>query len=309
MIRLGLCCIFRAAPIRFRTATAAALLRHPQPERLRRLAELCLANAQALNQAVRWCATHGIGAFRINSQILPLITHPQVGYTLERLPDGSTIESIFREVDTIRRRHDIRLTFHPDQFVLLNSPVERVVESSVAELEYQAVMAEWVGADVINIHAGGVYGDKPAALTRLRKNLNRLSPRVRKRLTLENDDRCYSPADLLPICREEGIPLCYDVHHHRCLGDALSIETATAQALATWDREPLFHISSPLGGWRAKNPRLHADYIRLADFPESWRSLVLTVEVEAKAKEPAVLRLARDLKAAGIEVHTPRPSG
>ena len=62
--------------------------------------------------------------------------------------------------------NDIRLSFHPDQFVVLSSPHPEVVANSIRELEYQARLAEAVGADVINIHAGGVYGDKPSALQR-----------------------------------------------------------------------------------------------------------------------------------------------
>jgi UV DNA damage endonuclease len=88
----------------------------------------------------------------------------------------------------------------------------------------------------------------------------------------------------------------YDVHHHRCLRDDLSVETATEQALSTWNREPLFHLSSPLAGWTAPKPRRHHDYIDLADFPDCWWNLTLTVEVEAKAKELAVQALLRHLQ-------------
>jgi UV DNA damage endonuclease len=125
-----------------------------------------------------------------------------------------------------------------------------------------------------------------------------LSRRVRNRLTVENDDTTYTPADLLPLCRETGIPLVYDVHHHRCNQDELSIEEATEQALATWDREPLFHISSPIEGWKGPKPRRHHDFIDIEDFPECWRGKAMTVEVEAKAKEVAVLKLKHQLAGA-----------
>lgn len=138
---------------------------------------------------------------------------------------------------------------------------------------------------MVNIHGGGGYGDKPDALARLAKNLNLLSARARALLTLENDDTTYTPSDLLPICRDEGIPLVYDVHHHRCNPDELSVEEATREAIATWDREPLFHLSSPLAGWQGKKPRPHHDFIDVRDVPQCWRGLALTVEVEAKAQE------------------------
>ena len=184
--------------------------------------------------------------------------------------------------------------------MVLNSPAPEVVTRSLADLEAQAELAELTHADTINIHAGGAYGDKPAALGRFRRALDRLSPRARSRLTLENDDTTYTPTELIPLCRAEGIPLVYDVHHHRCLPDGLTVAEVTAAALLTWDREPLFHLSSPIAGWDGPYRARHHDYIAPDDFPAEWRSLVVTVEIEAKAKELAVLRLQRQLAAATV---------
>lgn len=302
MIRLGLCCLFRDEPIRFRQATATALGRLPRRVQKQKLADLCRANAAALMQALEYCAAHGIGAFRVNSQILPLKTHPACGYDLAELPGGPEIIAGFRACGRFRKKAGLRLSFHPDQFVLLNSPRRDVVKSSLKELAYQAEVAEWIGADVINIHGGGAYGDKPSALDRLEKAVEKLPAAIRKRLTFENDDRTYTPADLLPVCRATGVPLVYDVHHHRCLPDGLSVEQATTAALATWNREPLFHLSSPIDGWQGRDPRRHHDYINPADFPAGWDTFDLTVEVEAKAKEHAVLRLRQALLRRGVAV-------
>lgn len=299
-LRLGLCCQFAEQPIKFRTTTATALARLGLPAQLTKLAELIRENALALQAAVQCCHDLGIGCFRVNSQILPAKTHPTVGYRIDELPDADALVGAFEHAGELARRYDIRLTFHPDQFVVLNSPKPDVVDRSLAELEYQAEVAGWIGANVINIHAGGAYGDKPAALAALRRNLNRLSTAARERLTLENDDRVFAPADLLPVCRTERIPLVYDVHHHRCLADGLSVEEATEQAVSTWSREPLFHISSPLAGWHGPQPQRHHDYIDLADWPANWDTLALTVEVEAKAKELAVARLTRELTGRGV---------
>jgi len=295
MIRLGLCCKFDREPINFKVTTARYVSQLTPQKRRAYLSELCAFNAGALSQAIDYCAANGIGGFRINSQILPLKTHPSVGYNLKDLPDGQAVIERFILAGKKAGRNRIRLTFHPDQFILLSSPDRGVTRRSVAELEYQAEVSEWVGADVINIHGGGAYGDKPSALARVAQNIPKLSRRIRCRLTLENDDRVYTPADLLPLCEKRKVPLVYDVHHHRCLTDGLSVEQATQQALGTWNREPLFHISSPREGWDSKMPQYHHDFIRIKDFPECWRGLNITVEVEAKAKERAIKRLLKEL--------------
>jgi UV DNA damage endonuclease len=296
-LRLGLCCQFVAEPIRFRTTTATACGRLEKPARLAKLADLCRLNAAALHNSIECCARRGIGAFRINSQILPIKTHPDLGYAVEELPDGEAIVKAFRRCGSLAAELGVRTSFHPDQYVVLNSPREEVVERSIAEIEYQAEVAEWVGADVVNIHGGGAYDSRAAALDRFARNLGRLSPRARQRLTVENDDKIYTVADLLPLCRREGVPLVYDVHHHRCLGDGLSVEEASELAAGTWDREPLFHISSPKEGWSGPARHRHHDYIDVADFPASWFERRLTVEVEAKAKELAIERLQQELAA------------
>jgi len=295
MIRLGLCCKFYKEPVAFKAATATALARLPREAQLEKLAALALHNAAALRKALGYCVAHGIGSFRVNSQILPVKTHPAVGYAVEYLPEAAAIVAAFRGCGRFARRHGLRLTFHPDQFILLSAPDPEITRKSVADLVYQAEVAEWVEADVINIHAGGAYSDKPAALARLAATLERLPKNVRARLTLENDDRLYTPADLLPFCRAHGVPFVYDVHHHRCLPDGLTESEVTRQAVAAWNREPLFHVSSPRDGYGAINPRPHHDYIKPSDFPAAWRGLDVTVEVEAKAKEVAVARLRRTL--------------
>lgn len=292
-LRLGLCCQFMGQPIKFRATTATALKRLPRREQLRRLATLCAANAESLLAALQFCAQQGIGSFRIMSPILPIKTHPTVGYRVEQLPGADEIVAQFRRCGDFARSQGIRTGFHPDQFVVLNSPDPAIVARSVADIESQADIAEWTNADTVNIHGGGGYGDKPAALERFRRNLDHLSPRARARLTVENDDKTFTPADLLPLCRSEGVPLVYDVHHHRCCPDGMTVEQATTAARATWNREPLFHISSPLEGWKGPKPERHHGYISLKDFPAAWRGWALTVEVEAKAKELAVARLQR----------------
>lgn len=303
MLRFGLCCLFLDAPIKFRTATHRYVSGLDAEGQRAYLSAIARDNAAALHQAVTRCHELGIGAFRINSQILPLTTHPVSGYTIGALDAGDDIEQAFAAVRPYAQALDVRLSFHPDQFVVLNSERESVLAASVKELEYQGLVAELVGADTITLHVGGATGGKEAAIARLERGLDRLSPRARSRLALENDDRLFTVADLLPLCERTGVALVYDVHHHRCNPDGLSVDEATARAAATWAgrdadtlgataREPYFHVSSSRDGWDAKNPRPHADYIDPADIPAAWLAMpAVTVDIEAKEKERAVLAL------------------
>lgn len=293
-MRLGLCCKFLDEPIKFRSATARYVGGKPRAAQRLFLGELALANADALVQAVTWCAERGIGAFRISSQLFPLVTHSEVGYALAELPTWSGLERRLDHVRELARARDVRLSFHPDQFVVPGSISPAVVESSLAELEHQALVAELVGAEQLTLHGGGAQPDKATALDRLERGLDRLSPRARARVVLENDDRVFTVEDLLPLCRRAGLPLVYDVHHHRCLPDRLSVEEATELAAATWGaREPWTHVSSPKGGWTASKPQAHDDYVDARDVPRCWLGRRVTVDVEAKAKEHAVLRLLK----------------
>lgn len=291
-LRFGLCCTFLAEPIRFRTTTARFVSTLRPRERARHLRGIALHNAATLVDAVEWCARHGIGAYRVKSQILPLSTHPRFGYRLAALDRDGEVQRTFRKAARRAARHRLRLSFHPDQFVVPGSTNEEVARSSLAELESQALLAELIGAEQLTIHGGGAQDGKRAALERLARGIDRLSARARKRLVLENDDRLYTVRDLLPLCEREAVPLVYDVHHHRCNPDGLGEEEATDAAAATWGkREPWVHLSSPRGGWTARDPRQHADYIDVQDIPVCWVGRRMTMDVEAKAKELAVLAL------------------
>ena len=302
MIRLGLCCIFLKEPLKFQHTTVKIIKNiNGRPEQLRKLSGIALHNSAILLEAVQTCKQLEIGAFRVLSQILPIYSHPEYGYKLDELPDAKQILTNFAAVKKFAEENHIRLSFHPDQFNILASPHEDVVTNTIRELSYQCMVADLIGADNVNIHMGGVYGDKAAALKRFIKNFKTIPELIKCHLTLENDDISYNVKDLYPTCMETGLPLVYDVHHHRCNPDGFSVGEATAKSLETWKqagREPHFHISSPKDGWKASNPRSHADYINIKDFPEEWTHDMpdFTLDVEAKAKELAVIKLLRQLK-------------
>jgi UV DNA damage endonuclease len=302
MIRLGLCCIFLEETVKFSHTTVKIIKNSgKRPEQLQKLSAIALHNSSALIDAVKACKRLDIGAFRVLSQILPIYSHPEYGYKLDELLDAEKIYKNFADVKSFAEKNNIRLSFHPDQFNILASPREEVLVNSIRELSYQCMVADLIGADNVNIHMGGVYGDKAAALKRFVENFKKVPELIKRHLTLENDDISYTVEDLYPVCMETGVPMIYDVHHHRCNPDSFSIAEATAKSLETWEmagREPHFHISSPKDGWNAANPKKHADYIDINDFPEEWFNDIpdFTLDVEAKAKELAVMKLHRQLE-------------
>ena len=76
----------------------------------------------------------------------------------------------------------------------------------------------------INIHIGGVYNDKQGTMARFADTFKTLSPNLKARLTVENDDWPigYAISDLMWLHKETGIPLVFDFHHWKfCPGAAL----------------------------------------------------------------------------------------
>ena len=93
--RFGLCCKFEQDPsIRFRTTTARYLSKRGREAGLQHREALVKHNAQTLLRAIRACQGLGIGAFRVPSGIIPLATHPDWRFQLERLTDDAVLAPI-----------------------------------------------------------------------------------------------------------------------------------------------------------------------------------------------------------------------
>ena len=158
------------------------------------------------------------------------------------------------------------------------------------------------------LHLGGVFGDKEATLNRFRENYARLSPGVKDRLVLENDDVSWSVHDLLPLCEELNIPMVLDFHHHNIVFDPEQIREGTKdimdlypRILATWKRKnitPKMHYSEPTpSAITGRQRRKHNP--RVATLPPCPPDMDLMIE--AKDKEQAVFELMRTFKLPGFD--------
>ncbi|KAF9227195.1 UV-endonuclease UvdE [Gyrodon lividus] len=257
------------------------------------LKDLGRQNAQDMLKIIEWNEQNNIRFMRISSEMFPFASHETYGYSL------NYCASLLAQVGALAKKYGHRLTTHPGQFTQLGSPREAVVRSSIRELKYHAEMLDLMGVDqngVMIIHGGGVYRDKEAACARMKKVIRDDLPQdVRARLVLENDELCYSAADLLPICTELDIPLVFD-YHHDALNPSPGLPPCAImeQANEIFRRrgiKPKQHYSEPRDG-AASIMELRAHSDRCQRLPEGLPD-DMDLMIEAKDKEQAVLHLHR----------------
>lgn len=256
-----------------------------------------LANLDALERILSWNVEQGIFMFRVSSSVIPFASHPDHPFLWQ-----SRLEERFEHLRQLVARHNIRLSMHPGQYTVLNSPREDVVQRSLAEINYQAQFLQAIapgGGDVV-LHLGGAYGDKAAAVERFARNFQQLSPAAQHQLVLENDDTVYALDEVLPLCERLGLAMVFDIFHHRCHPGRddwrEGLDEHLEAIVGTWKgRTPKFHISSQ----RPDAPRgAHADLIEHDDL-DRFCELMGEVDgprhfdlmVEAKLKDRAVLDL------------------
>jgi UV DNA damage endonuclease len=270
----------------------------PRQEGMARAIEVGRKNLRATQRILYYNAAHGIRLYRMSSSLVPLATHPDVGIDVRE-----TYETELRRLGAFIRAEDIRVSMHPNQFTLLNGS-DKVVEAALRDLDYHTDLMDGMGLDgthKVNIHIGGVYGDKEKALGKLYDNFPKVPNNVRARLTFENDDKAYTVTETLTACERLGQPMMLDIHHDWCNpADETPLELLP-RIRATWGDAPMkMHVSSPRD---EHDFRAHADYIdpeRLLVFLKRCKEIGMDrvdVMVEAKQKDLACLKLAADLGA------------
>lgn len=131
-------------------------------------------NLDCLERMLRYNVEHDLLYFRLSSEIIPFASHPVCTYDW-----SSACGARFAELGAFARQHGMRLALHPGQYTLINSPDPRIVDNSIRELAYQTHMLDLMGMDAthkVQIHVGGVYGNKPAAVRRFIDTLRACPP-------------------------------------------------------------------------------------------------------------------------------------
>ena len=263
-----------------------------------RLVQKVENNLNCLFKILHYNVQNGFHFFRISSDLVPFASHPVC-----TLDWASFFRGQFREIGEFIEEHKIRISMHPDQFVLINALKEDVVERSVRELEYHCTVLDNMGLDStakIQIHLGGVYGDKGSAIDRFIENYNSLGKSLKSRLVIENDDRSYSLEDCLSVHRKIGIPIIFDVFHHQCLNNGETLRQGLELSASTWresDGIPMVDYSSQQRGQRSG---AHAKTLSTAMFKRflhETRGLDFDLMLEIKDKETSALKALKILKA------------
>lgn len=268
--------------------------------------ELALKNIADIEPIIKWNADNGIWCYRLSSDMFPHITDPEtLPYTIDFAAGA------LRAAGAAAKRYSQRITMHPGQYNQLATPNPDTLAKTFQDLSVHAEILDYMGVSpadgVIIIHGGGTYGDKPAAIDRWVKNFRALPVAVRRRLVIENDEKSYNINDVLVISQKTGIPVVFDMFHHQCYmrlhpsETHLSYEEAFRRSIETWrgrSTRPLMHISEQ---YYHSQVGTHSNYIN-GGLP-AWlmravehsklTGWILDLEVEAKQKEQAILRLRK----------------
>jgi UV DNA damage endonuclease len=245
-----------------------------------------------------WNESQGIRVLRISSGLFPHYSNPRVvDYDME------FADKLLKKIGEVARNLGHRLTFHPGQYNVVGTPNEKTFQQTIRNLSYHAEVLDRMdmGSDsVMVVHGGGMYGDKEETKKRWCKNYMRLPKAIRKRLVLENCEKCFSIKDCLDVTAIINIPIVFDTHHYECYKlmhpteDFKPAGEYISDILKTWKNrgiKPKFHVSEQ-GTGRCGH---HSDYIDiipdyLLEIPEKY-NVNIDIMIEAKKKELAIFEL------------------
>ena len=251
-------------------------------------------NVREIIRLIPKLVANNIRSFRLSSGLLPLFE-----FNEGMIKDDEVLVGLLRQVGNAFVSSGIRVTTHPGQFTVLSSDNKETVQNAIRELTNHALVFDQMGLPVSPNAAINIHGGKRDRMAQLIDGICSLPSNARNRLTLENDESCYSLIDLLPAYEATGVPICWDSHHHSFNDGGLSLDDAYGLSLFTWRNtacKPLQHLSNTEEGSEGGSfteRRKHSQYIH--NVPDCQRDGVLQdvvdIDVEAKMKNLAVLKL------------------
>ena len=299
-IQLGLCCLntqLRAKkPSIF--CSRKMIIRKINENGIEALKLKIIQNVNDLYEMIKWNEQNGIKVLRISSELFPHYSNPKVDkYNMD------FADKLLKKIGKYARSLNHRLTFHPGQYNVVGTPNIEKFKQTICDLSYHAEVLDRMemGNDsVMVVHGGGVYGDKEKTIERWCENYNKLPNMIKKRLVLENCERCFSIKDCLRVSKKVNIPVVFDTHHFTCYKKLHPEEEFEHESyyipeiLKSWKKrgiKPKFHVSEQ-GAGRTGH---HSDYIEvipdfLLEIPEKY-GIHIDIMIEAKKKELAIFKL------------------
>lgn len=286
---LGLVCITHSEEIRYKTTTRKHLLTLNETAQKEKLHWIYAENTARLKKAIDYCLANGINLYRMTSALFPFADDEIGAAILEDFAEE------LAKIGTYAFDKGLRLVLHPDQFVVLSSDSESVVENSIKILHLHAKTMDLLNQPRSEWAAINIHGGKANRIDRLVEQIEKLPDEIRLRLTFENDEYAYSSAEILEVCRRAKVPMIFDAHHHICresLADYNhpSVEETFWAARETWmnPENQMVHISN---GREKFSDRAHSDLV--FTMPDVFR-FAPWIEVEAKHKELAIVKLQKE---------------
>ena len=270
-----------------------------EEERLKKLKSVTYSNIDALEKILEYNIENNIHFYRLTSKLIPLSTHPEVFWNFEKY-----FVKDLKRIGQLIKNNNMRVDFHPDQFNVINSIKDKVVEDTIRNLNHAVDLYDSMDYDdgKLVIHTGSSVGGKEKSIIRFINNFRIMPERIKKRIILENDDKVFTAKDVLNICQEVKIPMVLDLHHHRCKNEGEKVKDLLEDVFNTWGNEelpPKVHFSSPKDG---EYDRKHSDYIDCKDFIQFLDIAKYSIDrdfdvmIEAKKKDQALFKLVEDLK-------------
>ena len=266
------------------------------------LNRLIAHNLASLENIMDYNIQNGIRLFRISSDLIPFGSSP-----VNTLAWHETFAERFHEIGEKIRSGGIRVSMHPGQYTVLNSPNRDVADRAVVDLEYHARVLDCLGVDEkskIILHIGGAYGDKKRAVCRFVRRIQNLDHTVRRRVVIENDQKLYHIEDVLEIGTRLGLPVVFDILHHRLNPPAAVQSDADWIRLCadTWkekDGPQKIHYSEQHPAKRAGS---HSDTVHAETFTAFCRGLGRTdfdIMLEVKDKNLSAVKCINCLMSPG----------
>ncbi|MGV3024260.1 UV DNA damage repair endonuclease UvsE [Clostridium thermobutyricum] len=243
-------------------------------------------NLDDLLNILKYNKSNNILMFRISSDIIPFGSHE-----INLLDWKKEFSNKLLEIGKYAKDNNIRLSMHPGQYTVINSPDLNILKRSIADLKYHCDFLDSLGIDKKNkiiLHVGGVYGDKISATERFIQTYKSLDKNILDRLIIENDEKNYSLDDLLNISHRCNVPIVFDNLHHFCYEGSIDIKNALKSAFSTWnydDGPPKVHYSEQDKNKRLGSHSQSIDINNVKEYIDASDGLDFDVMIEVKDKD------------------------